>query len=104
MNRRKEPGQPKKKRMRLGEGVGEEMEVPKDDKNMTTTPKKRKVGLTEERQNKRARKIPNIRRYITCRKWKEAGEEMTTPEESPVKGEQTGHYLDRAEKERDTLK
>ena len=49
----------------------EEIEVPKGDKNMTTTPKKRKVVLTEERQNKRARTIPNIRRYITCRKWKE---------------------------------
>ena len=56
--------------------------------------------------NKRARTIPNIRRYITCRKWKEkeAGEEMATPEAITVKGEQTGHYLDRAEKERDTSK
>ena len=40
-----EPGQPKKKIRRLGEGVEEELEVPKDEKDLTTSPKKRNVGV-----------------------------------------------------------
>ena len=61
----------------------------------------------EEKQNKSARTTTNIRKYISCkrRKEKETTEEQTPtmapPESSPVKGEQTGHYLDRAGHERD---
>ena len=97
--------------MKLGEGVEGRVEVPtgeKQDKKIIT-PQKRKVVGGEEKQNNRARTTTNIRKYISCKRWKEkeTTEEQTPtlepPESSHVKGEQTGHYLDRAEPERDHL-
>ena len=87
--------------MKLGEGVEERAEAPtgeKQDKKITT-PQKRKVVGGEEKQNKRARTTTNIRKYISCKRWKEkeTTEEQTPtlapPESSPIKGEQTGHTL-----------
>ena len=118
MNRRMEPGQPKRTKMIMEEGVQEKRkeEEPKRTKNMqeiTTTPKKRKVAKGEERQHKKARLNKDIKQYLTCKRWREEKEEEETRNEKgkgetnnkrrnkgqprrrkhdTAGGEQTGHY------------
>jgi hypothetical protein len=120
--------------------VEEEIEVPKGDKNMTTTPKKRKVRVTEQesKNNTKYQKIHNLQEVEGLSKgsrldtnltgWEGEGHSergragrrqrwpnrptrrRTGPTSSrrgkkkyhhlrPAlsRGEQTGHYLDRAE-------
>jgi hypothetical protein len=80
-NRRMEPGQPSKKRMRLDrEGRQEERTEKQDKEILTTTPAKRKGNQEKQRTPKRVRMNYNIRKYITCRRWRDEEEEK---EETP---------------------
>ena len=75
-NRRMELGQPKRKRMRMGEDINKETgEDSKEDKIKTmkpVTPTKRKVTTNEKiRTPKKARKNHDIKQYISCKRWVE---------------------------------
>ena len=70
------------------------------------TPKKRKGTVGEEIKAKKARTNNNIKKYISCKRWREEEASLTTPprpttptKDSPVNGEQTGHYIDRVVRE-----
>ena len=103
-SRRMEQYQPKRKKIRLAEKEGDNIEEDKrqsKEERRKTTPKKRKV-IREEGQQKRARPNSKIRKYITCKRWKEMeGQQETgqetpiTPELGPANGEKTGNYIDR---------
>ena len=80
-NRRMEQGQPRKKKLRLEEGLetAEENEL-----SIATSPaEKRKVGKVEEKPSKRTRGNYDIKRYIS-QGWK-----RETPHQRPTK-ERTG--------------
>ena len=81
-NRRRELGQPKRKRMKLEENepgkdqeeITQEQKYPKNPKIKIVSPKKRKVGRHKEKPTKRARTNNDMRRYITCKRWREQKE------------------------------
>ena len=73
-NRRMEPGQPKKKKIRMEEGVQEENNKEERTERYRIeieSPKKRKVGKEDKKPAKRAIQNHNIKRYISCKKWRE---------------------------------
>ena len=79
-SRRMEPGQPRKKRMKIDEeeGMGQEL-VRRGEEMKMITPKipiKRKV-MKEGKENgspkKKRRQNYDIKRYISCKKWREEG-------------------------------
>ena len=63
MNRRVEPGQPKKKKQRVEEGVADREEEPRRERqsHKMQTAKKRKGPVGEERKAKKARTNNNIK-------------------------------------------
>ena len=78
-NRRMERGQPIQKKRRVEAGLESENKGQKDkvDKPMTIveSPNKRKVLKEDKKPSKKARKNMDIKRYITCKKWRIEEEE-----------------------------
>ena len=100
-SRRMEQCQPRRKKMKLTEKEGDNIEKAKRKESGSqhlkegrkkTTPKKRKVMREEGQQQKRPRPNSNIRKYITCKRWKEMEGQQVS---DLVNGEKTGHYIDR---------
>ena len=89
-NRRREAGQPAKKKMRLQDQC--QVDNMPDQKERErreiekTTPSKRKCQLEKGRSPKKARKTYNIRDYYTCKKWRGESSEQHTME--TAKGQQ----------------
>ena len=74
-NRRMDPGQPAKKKGRVEvEEVGaeaEDQELPRRTLVIhTRSPEKRKVGAEDKKPSKKVRPNNDIKKYITCRKWR----------------------------------
>ena len=70
--RRTEQGQPKRKRKKLDEGseIGEAEEI-KPEERMKTSAKKRKVNEPGGKPMKKRRENYDIKKFISCKKWKE---------------------------------
>ena len=72
--RRMDQGQPKRKKIRLEEEdkvTGGEDQRRNHQKTQITSPKKRKENRGADKPAKKARPNYDIKRYITCRRWKE---------------------------------
>ena len=83
-NRRMEPGQPSRKKRRTGPEDEEDRGQDEEERTqqekgipITSPPKKRKVNEEKERRRtpKKARHNHDIKKYITCKKWKKEKEE-----------------------------
>ena len=64
INRRMKPGQPKRKKLRVEEGVADREEEPRRDKQ---SHKKRKVAIGEERQHKKQEPTTTSRNIFLAR-------------------------------------
>ena len=96
-NRRMEQGQPSRKKMRMAEDkdpaddtTQDEPKQPEKKGIVIDTPQKRKVNKEEQgkkRTPKKARRNDDMRKYITCRRWRE-DEERETGEGTQEEGEE----------------
>ena len=86
INRRTETGQPKRKKKRTEPGEDQHQlleEEGLEEKTMTegpkitpASPKKRKMWKEDKKQSKRARHNYDIKKYISCKRWREEQDEI----------------------------
>jgi hypothetical protein len=77
--RRREMGQPKRKKMRLEESDQHEQRDDQEKRELPTSPaSKRKVSTSEKgRSPKKRRANDTMRKYLTCKRWKEEEEKAS---------------------------